>query len=234
MILPRLDTQPKTDNMHYPLTFTTLGLILIAYGLVNGGWFLLAVWLGGDFLALGAAHQFGFHRLYGKRYNGRLAAWSWPLFLPLHLLTRGLWYLLRLRRVPSTSVISDDLVVGRRLLPGEVDAEFTNYVDLTSEFAAPTEIRLLPAYRCFPILDGSAPRPDAMRAFIDNLRPGRTYVHCAQGHGRTGLFASAYLIARGTAGSIDEGLQTLQAVRPGVRLNGRQRECLVKFAEIAR
>ena len=40
-----------------------LGLMLVAIGLFERSWLLLAVWLGGDFLALGVAHARGFHRL---------------------------------------------------------------------------------------------------------------------------------------------------------------------------
>jgi protein-tyrosine phosphatase len=108
------------------------------------------------------------------------------------------------------------------LLPSEVPAGFDNYVDLTAEFAEPSSIRRSSAYVCFPILDGAAPAPQALRKAVGNLRPGRTFVHCGQGYGRTGLFAAAVLLTSGAAGTMEEALQMLVAARPGIRLNGEQ------------
>jgi protein-tyrosine phosphatase len=124
------------------------------------------------------------------------------------------------------------LVVGRRLQPKEVAGDFENFVDLTSEFREPAALRRLVAYRSFPILDASAPSPEALREVLESLRPGRTFVHCAQGHGRTGLFAAALLIHSHRAKSPEEAVQMLQRVRPGIMLNAAQRACLERFAEM--
>jgi protein-tyrosine phosphatase len=121
-------------------------------------------------------------------------------------------------------------VVGRRLLAHEVVGEFANYVDLTAEFSEPSAIRRNPGYMSVPILDGSAPDPAALDQAVSRLRPGRTFIHCAQGHGRTGLFALAMLLRSGRAGSADEGLRKLQAARPGVRLSKVQLRCIERFA----
>ena len=109
--------------------------------------------------------------------------------------------------------------------------EFDNYVDLTAEFAEPAAIRKSPAYRSFPILDGAAPSPEALRAAVAGLRPGRTFVHCAQGHGRTGLFALAVLLSSGVARSVEDGLRLLRTARPGIRLSRDQRRCIEVYAE---
>jgi protein-tyrosine phosphatase len=47
-------------------------------------------------------------------------------------------------------------------------------------------------------------------------------VHCAQGHGRSGLFAIAFLAERNRIQSLDEGLALIKAARPGVGLNSTQ------------
>jgi len=52
---------------------------------------------------------------------------------------------------------------GGRLLAFELEGEFENVVDLTAEFSEPSGIRCSPSYRSFPILDGSAPTPEALR-----------------------------------------------------------------------
>ena len=80
---------------------------------------------------------------------------------------------------PAQNEVTEQLVVGRRLLPSEFDGEFNNYVDLAAEFWEPAIIRESASYRSFPILDGAAPAPEALREAINTLRPGRTFIHCA-------------------------------------------------------
>ncbi|HLP77958.1 MAG TPA: hypothetical protein VK327_13690, partial [Candidatus Paceibacterota bacterium] len=133
-------------------------------------------------------------------------------------------------REAAHNVVNDSLVVGRRLLPGELSGEFANYIDLTAEFTEPPSIRAAAGYLSFPILDGSAPDSKALREFVDRLRPGRTFIHCAQGHGRTGLFALAVLLKSGAAATVSEGMQMLTMVRPGIRLTAIQRRCIEQFA----
>lgn len=209
-----------------------LGTGLIALGLVERGWLLLSAWLGADCLILGIAHSQSGHRVFGKRADGTLPFWSWLLFFPLITYTTALWHLLRLAsRAPSHNTVTDDLVIGRRLLPSELAGEFANYVDLTAEFQEPAAIRTLPCYRSFPILDGSAPSPQALRAAVKGLPPGRTFVHCAQGRGRTALFALAILLGSGQARTAEEGWRRLKSARPGIRLNREQQACLRLFSE---
>ncbi len=213
----------------YPLIL--LGLALIATSVINGGLFLLLLWPGANFLTLGIAHIKNAPAIFGKRPDGTLPFWSWLIFLPLLLYTNLIWriaYLLT--REPAQNTVTNDLVVGRRLYPAEVDGEFVNYIDLTAEFPEPSAIRCLPAYQCFAILDGGIPRIADLNNALDRLRPGRTFIHCAQGHGRTGLFALALLLKRGIVDNPDEGLEKLRASRPGIRLNKVQRQCIDTFA----
>ena len=207
-----------------------LALILIVVGVLERGWLILAAWLGCDFLVLGIAHARGAHGVFGKRQDGALPLWSWLVFLPLLIYIATVWHAIRLfTREPAMNSVTSDLTIGRRLLPFEVEGEFQNYIDLTAEFAEPVPIRRSSSYHCFPILDGGAPDPQALRREICSLRPGKTFIHCAQGHGRTGLFALALLIKSGVARTVDDGLRILQAARPGVRLSGAQRRCIENF-----
>jgi hypothetical protein len=209
-----------------------LGSILIAFGLVERGWAWLAVWAGVDFLILAIAHTRAAHRVFGKRRDGTLPPWSWVLFLPLLIYTTAVWHLLRLfSREPSHAVVNKQVVIGRRLLESELVGEFENYVDLTAEFVEPAAMRRLTGYRSFPILDGSAPSPEALETALSSLRPGRTFVHCAQGHGRTGMFALAILLRSGAVRTIEEGEKMLRQVRPRVRLCRGQRRCLEQYMQ---
>ncbi len=212
--------------------FKRLAIVLIVLGLAERGWYLVAIWLGCDFLVVAIAYGRGSHRVYGKRADGTLPLWSWFVFLPLLVYTTVVWYLMRLfSREPATNPVTEQLVVGRRLLAFELEDEFNNWVDLTAEFSEPSSIRRSPSYRSFPILDGGAPTPEALRAAVAKLRPGRTFIHCAQGHGRTALFALAVLLSSGTVRSVEDGLRMLSAVRPTIRLSRRQHRCIQIYAE---
>ena len=227
-----LSVSPFTRAMSYRHLLTLLGIVLVVLGLIEGGWFLLAFWLGCDFLALGVAHGRGLHSVFGKRANGTLPLWSWFVFLPLLIYTTVVWHLIRLfSREPPRNAVTEQLVVGRRLLASELDGEFDNFVDLTAEFPEPPSIRSSPSYRSFPILDGGAPTPEALRAAVASLRPGRTFVHCAQGHGRTGLFALAVLLSSGVARTVEDGMRMLSEVRPAIRLSREQHKCIQIYAE---
>ncbi|SPE51104.1 Dual specificity protein phosphatase [Verrucomicrobia bacterium] len=211
---------------------TLIGVLLIAVGLFEGGWVVLAIWLGGDFLVLGIAHAVGAHGVFGKRPDGSLPLWSWVAFLPLLINTYVIWHLIQLfSREAVKHAVTDQLVVGRRLLASELDEDFDNYVDLTAEFSEPRAIRRCAAYRSFPILDAGAPTPAALAEEVACLRPGKTFIHCAQGHGRTGLFALAILLKSGKARTPEEGLRMLQKARRGIRLNRAQRRCVEAFAQ---
>jgi protein-tyrosine phosphatase len=209
-----------------------LGAVLIFVGGVERGWALLAAWLGCNFLVLAIAHGRGAHRVFGKRSDGKIPLRSWLLFLPLLVYTAAVWHLLRLfTREPACATVTERLIVGRRLLASELVEQFDNYVDLAAEFAEPSTIANTQAYYSFPILDGAAPLPVSLRAAVHGLRPGRTFVHCAQGHGRTGLFALAVLLTSGAARSVEDGLRILRAVRPGIRLNQAQLKCIQTYLE---
>ncbi len=217
--------------MPYKYLLSLLGMTLIALGSSSGTWMVPVAWMGGDFLLLGVAHAMGAHRIIGKRADGSLAWWGWLLFLPLLALTAVVWRLTcLLSREPAYNALTEDLVVGRRLLPSELPREFDNYIDLTAEFAEPRAIRRKPGYVSVSILDGGAVNPEDLRDAVAGLRPGTTFIHCAQGHGRTGMFALAVLISNGTAKSVEEGLHILQANRPGIRLNRAQRQCIERIA----
>lgn len=212
----------------FPLTF--LGLGMIGFGSIEGSWASLLVWLGLNFILLGIAHSRRSAQLFGKRSDGKLPLWSWIVFLPLHALNLLLWHSIRLlSSEPSQNTVTDRLVVGRRLLANEVEGSFDNYVDLTCEFPEPATIGKSPCYVLFPLLDGSAPSPEALQAVVASLRPGRTFVHCAQGHGRTGLFALALLLHSGQASNIENGMRLLLTARPGIRLNKEQRQCIEDY-----
>ena len=61
--------------------------------------------------------------------------------------------------------------------------------------------------------------------------PGAVYIHCAQGHGRTGTFAAAVLLAKGHCDSVDAAVARLRAVRPRLALGKAQLQFARRVAE---
>ena len=58
------------------------------------------------------------------------------------------------------------------------------------------------------------------------------YIHCAQGHGRTGLVAALFLLAHGDADTPDTAIEMIQSSRPLVGLNGVQRASLLAASKL--
>lgn len=197
---------------------------LVSYLAVRlGHWWQLLHWFSLSCLLLAAGYAGLGPRIYGKRPDGRLPIWSRLLHLPFMLYSEAIWHLVRiLSRENPTDEVSEDLVLGRRLRASELPSGFSNYVDLTAETEDPAEIRKSGAYFAFPILDAHVPDGRALKQAVTGLRPGKTFVHCAQGHGRTGIFVLALLAARGEIQSYDEGITKLKTIRPGLCLNKSQ------------
>jgi protein-tyrosine phosphatase len=207
-----------------------LGVALCIIAFSDGVWTCLIGWLGVDFLILGIAYFRRFHHLFGKRPDGTLPLWGWILFLPLHLYSLVVLKLARsLGNEPWSNSVNEMLAVGSCPFACDNCANFEAIVDLTSEFQERKHVRQRPGYLSFPILDACAPNVDALLAAIKSLPKGRVFIHCAQGHGRTGLFAAACLLENHEATSADEALQLLKKTRPGIRLNRAQRRCLSEF-----
>jgi len=217
--------------MRYAVVLIVLAVALATLAIMRSGIDgVLLSWLAVNFLLLGIAHARRAHRLFGKRADGTLPWWSWIAFLPMHLLNLAVWHLYRLASSePAISEICHEVSIGRRLLSHEFPGGFTNYVDLTAEFAEPHALRKAKGYYAFPILDGTAPKLEQLKEILPKMAHGRTFVHCAQGHGRSGFLVAAYLLSTGRIASIDAGLKLLAEMRPAVRLSESQMECLRSF-----
>jgi hypothetical protein len=130
--------------------------------------------------------------------------------------------------------LNADFLIGRRLLCHEYPTGIASVADLTCELAAILPAHAPVTYFGFPILDGGCPRATEL---LSNVRaisglPKPLYVHCAQGHGRTGLVAAAILLAEGNAETVDSALVQIRSARPSVRIDGRQRRALEEFAQL--
>jgi protein-tyrosine phosphatase len=108
-------------------------------------------------------------------------------------------------------------------------------VDLTAEFAEARAVRRAGTYLCLPIVDASVPTEAELRELLDRVSqsPEPVYIHCAEGHGRTGLVAAALLIRRGLAVDAESALAALRRVRPGIGLKPAQRALLERVCREA-
>ncbi|MHB8865285.1 MAG: phosphatase domain-containing protein [Pirellulaceae bacterium] len=107
-------------------------------------------------------------------------------------------------------------------------------VDLTCEFSEPRTIRSARRYIAFPMLDAATLPSRSLAEFVCCLavEDGRMFIHCAQGHGRTGLITALLLVAKGDVQNADDALLKVQASRPFVRLNAAQLAGLRSAAEL--
>jgi len=219
----------------YGFYFLTMAILLTVASVVYGDWFYLLLWpaLSFGYVSLG---YFGLGtRVFGKRANGTLA-WAAVLFLlPFYLCVWSVWHVMRLISFESkVDRVHDNLLVSRRLLSHELPNDVATVIDLTCEFQEPRALRLASNYLSLPILDAGALEPVDLVATIKKIivMEGPILIHCAQGHGRTGLIAALFLVADGSANSAAAALEMLQAKRPKLSVHPGQRAALEAAIEL--
>jgi predicted protein tyrosine phosphatase len=121
------------------------------------------------------------------------------------------------------SRIDDRLILGRRLSDREVKKldGINAILDMTAEFPEPKEFLKLP-YKNISLLDWTSPTQnqlDEAVAFIrEHKNNGTVYLHCALGLSRGACVAAAWLLVEGLAVNVEEAIDSLQRLRPGVVL----------------
>lgn len=219
--------------MKYGIFFLIAAGLMAIRALLSGGWYLLLLWPAVSFMTVALGYlRFG-PRVFGKRSDGTLAALNVIVLLPYLIYLWSVWYALRLvKREPAHNELTDGVIIGRRLLSFELPDEIATVVDLTCEFSEPRRLRSK-SYLLFQVLDGFVPSVEQLldwsRAI--NSAPPPVFIHCAEGHGRTGLMAALLLLIRGKATSAAEAVQLVQSKRPLVRLGKRQFQLLELAAE---
>ncbi len=215
------------------LALAVVSFIAIQRGVVAGqGWYtatLVSLWCTGAAVLLFLAYEENDSTCFSKQEDGRLPLISWIVFSPylIPLWTRQI-FLTRLSRENSHDKLVDGIFIGRR--PSrlrDIPSRTAVCVDLVAEFpASPAELNYEGRYVSFPILEASFRSCEALIACIDSLPESGLYIHCAQGHGRTGFFSCALLLRRCTAKTLPEAEAMVARVRPGVKLRKGQREFL--------
>jgi hypothetical protein len=174
-------------------------------------------------------------RVYGKR-QARIPWWIWLVYWPYFALNYlSLRLFRRTSREESVAEIVPGLWLGCLLSPRDEKSLPTvlAVLDLTAEFSEVAFLQTVPHYLCVPVLDTTAPTLEELKCGVEFLivhhRQGVVYVHCALGHGRSGTFVTAYLVASGEMETIDEALAHLRGIRPGIDLHPAQRILLEQY-----
>jgi protein-tyrosine phosphatase len=211
--------------MKYGILFLILGGIVILQAGMIGGVYWILVWPGLSFVVVAAAYLGLGPCVFGKRPDETMGWYAVALLLPYLLLTWLTWHVARLiSSEECCNNVVPGLYVGRRPLANEVPDDVTLVVDLTSEFAEVEAVRTARHYLAFPMLDTGVPSEADFRQLVRHVTDwqGAVYIHCAQGHGRTGLVAAAVLIAKGHAATAEEAVAVLTMARPRLSLGKNQ------------
>lgn len=219
--------------MVFALVFAAFSALLLAPAVSRGGWAWSLAWPAASFALVALAYAGAGPRVFGKRADGAVGPLHRLALLPFLLLVGAVWHASRLAaRGPAWCEVAPGVLIGRRLLSGELPPGVGLVIDLTAEFAEPTAVRTAAAYRSLPTLDAGLSDPTAFRMLVEEASdfPGTIYIHCAQGHGRTGMFAAAVLLARGLAANPADAVAGIRRVRPGIRLKPAQLRALESFA----
>lgn len=206
-------------------------LLVLAAGIHQGWWWLL-LWPAFSFALAAAGYFYLGPCVFGKSEQGLIPLRNQFLLLPYLLYLIGIWHLSRLiRQEQAIHQLTDTLLISRRLLSKELPCQVVHVIDLTCEFNESQALRSV-GYFCFPILDRSVPSQVELRTWIEKTASleGTVLVHCAEGHGRTGLFTAALLLDSGQAETVAEALQLIQRQRPRVRLSREQKQMLEDFS----
>jgi protein-tyrosine phosphatase len=221
----------KTFLFIFPLLLIALGLAWAAVLLAPWGWLLL--WPAGALVVVSAAYVVRWHGVFGKRPDGRLHPVHVLLLLPY---LAAAWWAWRVRKwvwqeEPYTEIV-ENLYLGRRLGQKEMPDGVELVVDLTAEFRERPGVRNGRHYVCLPTLDGTAPLDEPFMRLVERVagHPGRVYVHCAVGYGRSATLVGAVLLRRGLAERPGQAVHMLQTLRPGVAIGRGQYRLLRKIA----
>ena len=215
--------------MKYGFLFLLLALAMSVAAARGGPWAWLLFYPAFSFGVVSAAYLSSSPGVFGKRFDGGRSRIGTLLVLPYVLYVAAVWHLVRLlSREPKLNFLGDDLVLSRRLLSHELPQNIASVVDLTCEFSEPNEHWTIQSYTCYPMLDGSGATKNALRQLVAAISdmPKPVLIHCAQGHGRTGLVAAAVLLVTGKAQTAEGAIAMVKPVRPGIELNREQRSVL--------
>jgi hypothetical protein len=213
--------QPVTTNASVGTKYSAGAALLTAIAVWLRPAGVLLVWPAIS-LAIVAGAYFGLYSGITRKHNGRLPLSSRVILAPW-LLGQYLSLLYYRRQCRAWDQVAPNVWIGRRLNEREalmaVNAGVTAVLDLTGEFSEPSSFRRL-AYLNVPVLDLTAPAREQVRAAVDFITTHRdagvVYVHCKIGYSRSVAVVGAWLREAGIAGTGEEAVEHMRAVRPSI------------------
>lgn len=208
---------------------SVMAIYFLVLAVTLSGVWLALLWPAVAFFAIAIGYASLGERVFGKE-DGRVRTTVKVLLAPWLILQFATWWLQgKLSAEPWFHRIGRHYL-GRYPSPGNLPDDVDLVVDLTAEFDRPT----LPArvrYVSLPMLDACAAAQEPLRALLAEIEAhdGVAYVHCASGHGRSGMVHAALLLSAGRAADSREAEAELKSHRPGVRLSIEQHRALEKL-----
>lgn len=211
--------------MKYFLIFIMLTSLLVFYAFNDHQWFLFYPAL--SFGLVSFAYLTNSVRIFGKRKDGKIGIISKIVLFPYLVYAWLIWHVVDiLRREQTYDRLTPDLFIGRRTR--DVPDNVRSVVDLTCEFEEYDNLVKEKSYFSFPILDACPPHKIDFKEVLDTIAglPKPIYIHCAEGHGRTGTVAAGLLLYEQNAKTTDEAINLIYSVRPKAKLGKSQYEYL--------
>lgn len=212
-----------------------MAIAMLAMAL-RGGWHLLLVWPALSLGVVSIAYLTNDAGWFGKHSDGSRSVLSTAVLLPYFVLVYAVWLLqISLSREPAISYVNRSLALSRRLRAQEIPPSVNVVCDLTCEFVDPRSVRTRCSYRCHPILDAGACTAAELVDLARELPPADgelLLIHCANGHGRTAMFAAVWLLTHGFTTTVDDAITMLRNARPAIRLRSRQRRLVVDASSL--
>lgn len=216
-----LDQPQKNVRVGWNYAMLSLLSFLLAY--TGWPWSIILIWPALA-LAIIASAYFGVGPSIFRKTRGRLPFSAVALLGP-YLLGAYLSSLYYRRLSQPYCDVAAGIVLGRKL--GEHEAQeairhgVTAVLDLTAEYAECHRFLLLP-YLNFQILDLTVPSLSQLQEAVEFTRKhsgtGKVYVHCSLGYSRSACAVAAYLLADGTAPTVEKALEIIRRERPEIVL----------------
>ncbi|WP_372369523.1 dual specificity protein phosphatase family protein [Candidatus Uabimicrobium sp. HlEnr_7] len=205
--------------------FCAVSGVLIFKAFIFGGWHYLWLWPAISFAVIGISYIKATVKFFGKKANGRIDFKAMIILFPYLVLLWIIWHVVRfVQKEKAYHTINDNIIIGRRLLDYEIPVGIDNIIDLTCEFQESKYIIENFNYKSFPILDASITDQKRFITFLEELASyqGCTYIHCAQGHGRTATITSLLLILTNKASNPTEAMAIIHNKRPLAKMKKSQ------------
>ena len=230
VVVPRQQTDPVFGVLMAAISF------VFAYaGLALQGFGYILLWPAIDFFLLSWAYCFkgsSGHVLMGKNEETGQIGWAnFLLFLPWHALYYASWrikHLLRGEHVYDS--VGHGMYVGRLPIhfPEHFPVDCQVIVDLTGEMSAVKASLKGRRYYNAGCIDRLMPDPVALEGIARTLLKEREdvgmYIHCANGHGRSGVFAAIMLVSRGVVEDLDDAKKYLKEKRAVINWQEHQQD----------